>query len=368
MDKLKVFQKFLNETFLSITIENLLISLLVLFVLLAMKNAITRIFLNTLKKLAKRTKTKLDDEIIEIIEPPLKSFLTFLCFYIAFLILNLGTYYNFIAIKIMITIAIIEISWAFYRADNIFSQAMENFFKKKNSEIGLSFIPFFNKFIKTSIVVVGFILIVQEWGYNIGAIITGLGIGGLAVALAAKDTLANMFGGLTIIMDRPFKIGDWVKIGDTEGIVEDIGFRSTRIRTFEKSLISVPNSVIANTAIENFSRRGERRITYKIGVTYSTTKEKLKEAIERIRTMLEEHPGISKSSTLLVYFTEFADSSLNIFIYCFTTTSVWSEYLKIREDVNLKIMEIMEDLGIDFAFPSMSVYIEKNASELQNKP
>ncbi len=368
MDTLKTVQNFLNETFLSITLKNLLISLFVLFVLLLIKNFLSRIILGTLKKFASRTKTKIDDEIIEIIEPPLKSFLTFLCFYIAFLTLSLGYAYNIVALKILISVIIIDVSWAFYRADSIFSQAMENFFKKKNSEIGLSFVPFFNKFIKTSVVVVGFILIVQEWGYNIGAIITGLGIGGLAVALAAKDTLANMFGGLTIIMDRPFKIGDWVKIGDTEGIVEDIGFRSTRIRTFEKSLISVPNSVIANTAIENFSRRDERRITYKIGVTYSTSREKLKEAVERIRTMLESHPGISKNSTLLVYFTEFADSSLNIFIYCFTNTSVWSEYLKVREDVNLKIMEIMEELGIDFAFPSMSVYIEKNAGELQNKP
>ena len=363
MDKLRTVQNFLNETFLSITIKNFLTSLLVLFILLLMKNIITKIFLNFLKKLAKKTKTKVDDEIIEIIEPPLKSFLTFLCFYIAFLILNIGKYYNVVALKIMISIVIVETSWAFYRADNIFSQAMENFFRKKNSEIGLSFVPFFNKFIKTSVVVLGFILIVQEWGYNIGAIITGLGIGGLAVALAAKDTLANMFGGITIIMDRPFKIGDWVKIGSTEGIVEDIGFRSTRIRTFEKSLISVPNSVIANTAIENFSRRGERRISYKIGVTYSTPKDKLKGAVEKIREMLKKHPGISKSSTLLVYFTEFADSSLNIFIYCFTVTSVWSEYLKIREDVNLKIMEIMESLGIEFAFPSMSIYIEKDADK-----
>ncbi len=368
MNTFKSAQKFLNETFLNITIKNLLISLLVLFILLSIKKILTNILIGTLKRFANKTKTKLDDELIEIIEPPLQSFFTFLCFYVAFLVLNLGSFYNIVALKILVSVVIIDISWALYRAENIFSKAMEGFFRKKNSEIGLSFVPFFNKFIKSSVIIVGFILIVQEWGYNIGAIITGLGIGGLAVALAAKDTLANMFGGLTIIMDRPFKIGDWVKIGDTEGIVEDIGFRSTRIRTFEKSLISVPNSVIANTAIENFSRRGERRITYKIGVTYSTPQKKLKEAVEKIRTMLESHPGISKNSTLLVYFTEFADSSLNIFIYCFTNTSVWSEYLNIREDVNLKIMEIMENLGIDFAFPSMSVYIEKNANKLQNKP
>ncbi len=368
MDTLKTVQKFLNETFLNITIRNLLISILVLFILLSVKRIMAKILIGTLKKFASKTKTKFDDELIEIVEPPLQSFFTFLCFYVAFLVLNLGSTYNIVALKILVSVVIIDISWALYRAENIFSKAMESFFKKKNSEIGLSFVPFFNKFIKSSVVVVGFILIVQEWGYNIGAIITGLGIGGLAVALAAKDTLANMFGGLTIIMDRPFKIGDWVKISDIEGIVEDIGFRSTRIRTFEKSLISMPNSVIANTAIENFSRRVERRITYKIGVTYSTPMKKLKEAVEKIRTMLKEHPNISKNNIMLVYFTEFADSSLNIFIYCFTNTSVWSEYLKIREDVNFRIMGIMEDLGIDFAFPSMSVYIEKNANGLQNKP
>ncbi len=362
MSSFKSFENLLHETIFSISVKNLLISLLVLFILLFIKKISLKIIIRFLKKLSKKTKTKLDDEIIEIIEPPISSFLTFLCFYVAFLLLNLGASYNIFASKVLLSVAIFDISWAFYRADSIFSRAMENYFKKKNSEIGLSFVPFFNKFIKSSVIVIGFVLIVQEWGYNIGAIITGLGIGGLAVALAAKDTLANMFGGLTIIMDRPFKIGDWVKIGSVEGIVEDIGFRSTRIRTFEKSLISMPNSVIANTAIENFSRRGERRISYKIGVVYSTPKDKLKSAVKEIKLMLENHPGISKNSTLLVYFTEFADSSLNIFIYCFTVSSVWSEYLRIREDVNFKIIEIMERLGIEFAYPSMSIYIEKNAA------
>ncbi|WP_022669821.1 mechanosensitive ion channel family protein [Hippea alviniae] len=356
----KEFQDFISQTLLGISVKNLLIALLVLFVLLFTKKILTKTILKTAKAFTKKTKTKIDDEILNIIEPPLNSFLTVLCFYVSFLVLSLPYEYNIIASKIFFSFAIFFASWAFYRAEVIFSRSMEAFFKKKNSEIGLSFVPFFNKFIKTTIVVVGFILIVQLWGYNIGAIITGLGIGGLAVALAAKDTLANMFGGLTIILDRPFKLGDWVKIGDIEGIVEDIGFRSTRIRTFEKSLISMPNSVIANTAIENFSRRGIRRITYKIGITYDTPPDKVKEAVDKIREMLINHPNISKEATLLVYFTEFADSSLNIFVYCFTNTAVWDSYLKIREDVNLRIMKIMEELGIEFAFPSMSVYIEKN--------
>ncbi len=360
MVNLEGLENFVNQTFLSVSVKNILIALVVLFFLLFTKKIATTIIIKYATSLARKTKTKIDDELIEIVKPPLSSFLTTLCFYIAFLILNLPYKYNAAAFKILLSFAIFDASWALYRAENIFSRSMEAFFRKKNSEIGLSFVPFFNKFIKTTVVVVGFVLIIQLWGYNIGAIITGLGIGGLAVALAAKDTLANMFGGLTIILDRPFKLGDWVKIGDVEGIVEDIGFRSTRIRTFEKSLISMPNSVIANTAIENFSRRGIRRITYKIGITYDTPPNKVKEAVERIREMLINHPDISKDATLLVYFTEFADSSLNIFVYCFTNTAVWDSYLRIREDVNLKIMRIMEDLDIEFAFPSMSVYIEKN--------
>ncbi|WP_025270396.1 mechanosensitive ion channel family protein [Hippea sp. KM1] len=362
MNQWSKFNEFLNKTFMNIEIKNLLAALIVLFVLLLTKKIAARIVFSSLKRLTKKTKSQIDDDIIEIIEPPVLAFLNVFCFYVAFLILNLETAYNIVATKILISFGISFAAWALYRAENILSKSMEAFFKRKNYEIGLSFVPFFNKFIKASVIAVAFILIVQEWGYNIGAIITGLGIGGLAVALAAKDTLANMFGGLTIILDRPFKIGDWVKIGDVEGIIEDIGFRSTRIRTFEKSLISLPNSVIANTAIENFSRRNIRRITYKIGITYSTPKDKVKEAVNRIREMLKNHPHISKDATLLVYFTEFADSSLNIFIYCFTDTAIWGDYLAIREDVNLRIMEIMEELGIEFAFPSMSVYIEKNVN------
>ncbi len=348
----------LGTTLSEITVYKILVSITILFIFLLFRQIFSKIIIKILKRLASKTKTAFDDEIIETTEPPLKFLIAVFGLYFAFIYLNLGSIYNTIASNILLSTVIFAISWMLYRAENILSKTLETFFKKKNNEVALGFIPFFNKFIKFSIIAFASMLILQAWGYNIGALITGLGIGGLAVALAAKDTLANMFGSIMILFDRPFKIGDWIKTPATEGVVEDIGFRSTKIRTFENSLVSVPNSQIANEPIENFSLRNRRRIKFTIGITYSTPTHKVQKAVDKIREMLINHPDIYKG-TLLVYFTEFADSSLNIFVYCFTNTAVWKDYLNIRQDVNLKIMSIMESLDIEFAFPSLSLYVEK---------
>jgi len=181
----------------------------------------------------------------------------------------------------------------------------------------------------------------------------------LAFALAAKDTAANLFGGLTILADQSLKIGDWVKVGGVEGTVEDIGLRTTKVRTFEKSLIVVPNQTIANSPIENFSRRGQRRIKLRIGVTYDTPRETIQKIVNEITNMLKNHAKIAKDQTLLVRFDDFGDSALGIFIYAFVKSAVWSEYLEAKEDVYLKIMQIVENNNAEFAFPSQSIYIEK---------
>jgi len=349
---------YLSYSVAHVRFYSILIALLILFIFLLLRQVFSRIIIRYLRRVVTKTKTRIDDEFLTMIEPPLKFIIGAMGLYFAFIWLDFGPSYNIIASKAFVSLVIFTIGWALYRTDTITTAALEAFFTKQNFEVGLSFIPFFNKFIKFSIVVIAFVLIVQMWGYNIGAIITGLGIGGLAVALAAKDTIANMFGSLVILFDRPFRIGDWIKTSSTEGIVEDIGFRSTKIRTFENSLVSVPNSQIANQPVENFTLRKRRRIKFTIGVTYSTPPEKLKAAVNRIRTMLKEHPGLYKG-TMLVYFTEFADSSLNIFVYCFTNTTNWEEYLAIREEINFRIIDIMEELGIEFAFPSMSVYLKQ---------
>ncbi|NPA58637.1 MAG: mechanosensitive ion channel family protein, partial [Aquificae bacterium] len=168
----------------------------------------------------------------------------------------------------------------------------------------------------------------------------------------------------TILADKSLKIGEWVKVGSVEGIVEDLGMRTTKIRTFEKALVTVPNQYVANNPIENFSRRDVRRIQMTIGLVYDTPGETVKKIVEEIREMLLNHPGISKKHSLLVFFDKFNDSSLDIFIYTYTNTANWEEYMAIKEDVNLKIMEIVEKNGSSFAFPSRSIYLEKVPKQL----
>jgi MscS family membrane protein len=203
----------------------------------------------------------------------------------------------------------------------------------------------------------------QVWGINVTALVASLGIGGLAFALAAKDTAANLFGSFSLLADKSIRIGEWIKVSGVEGTVETIGMRTTKIRSFQKSLITVPNHIVANNPIENFSRRGIRRIKMHIGLTYSTNSTQIIKIMADIKKMLKGHEGISQSDSLMVNFDTFGDSSLNIFIYTFTKTANWAKYLEIREDVNLKIMKIVEDNGSSFAFPSQSIYVESLPSE-----
>jgi MscS family membrane protein len=218
-------------------------------------------------------------------------------------------------------------------------------------------LPFINKGIKVIVVIVGITVIAKEWRYDLGALLTGLGLGGLAFALAAQDTLANMFGGMTIMLDKPFSVGDWILTPDVEGTVEDIGFRSTRIRTFAHALVTVPNSTLAKTAITNWSRMGKRRITFNLRIKYQTTAEKMNILLEKTREMLTSHAEIHQQ-TIFVFFDKFGEDSYELFFYFFTKTTNWQKFLEVKEDVNLRIMQILDELEIELAFPSTSVYIE----------
>lgn len=225
------------------------------------------------------------------------------------------------------------------------------------------------KVIKGVVVAVGVSTILHNWGINVTGILASLGLGGLAFALAAKDTASNLFASIALLLDNSIRTGEWVKVAGVEGVVEGVGMRTTKIRSFQKSLYTVPNHLIANNPIENFSRRGVRRIKMSVGLTYDTNGRQLENIVLQIREMLQQHPNISQKETLLVNFNEFGDSALNIFIYAFSNTSQWDKYLDIREDVHMRIIKIVEDNGSSFAFPSQSIYLEstpKNGITLDN--
>ncbi len=346
--------------------KKLLFALIIFLLFFILRYVITIWIIPFILKLTQKTKTTVDDELVKILTPPVRLFITFLGLLLAFKVLEFkNRNVDFFLIKIFKSFIVFTFCWILLRAESVFGKTLRKIFIKKNMSTAISFIPVFNKFIKAIVLILGFFVIVQEWGFNIGALITGLGIGGVAVALAAKDTVANFFGSLMILFDTPFKIGDWIETSKMEGVVEDIGFRSTKVRTFAQALVSVPNSILANEVITNWSKMGKRRITYKLGIKYSTDVEKIKRVVSKTRLMLENHPEID-SETIFVYFNEFADSSLNIFLYFFTKTINWKKYLEVREDVNLKIIEIFEKEHVEFAFPSASVYIE-NDDDMQLK-
>lgn len=209
--------------------------------------------------------------------------------------------------------------------------------------------------IKVFVLVVGGLIVVERMGYSIASLLGGLGIGGLAIALAAQDTLANIFGSLIVFTDRPFKIGDWVRIGDVEGFVEFIGMRSTRIRTWPKSLVTIPNKVMTSSNIENWSAMPLRRVSFRFHIGFDAPPDKVEQLVNEIEQLLIHHPGVDQGYHL-VKFDGFSDRGLEIFIYYFTRSTVWKEHLQVKQEINLGIMRLVRSLGLSFGMPFVRVY------------
>ena len=352
----KDFINFFKQSIFGIPFYKWILALLIFLFFLLLRKVFTYFIIKLLKQAVRKTKTKIDDKILKLLIAPTRYLFIVFGVWSSLNILNLE---GEIIRHFIRSLLIIAVFWTFYNAINIFRTEIYKFSAKFGKELSQEIGNFFIKTLKALIIVLSIVAVLQEWGINVSAFVASLGLGGLAFALAAKDTVANLFGGLTILADKSMKLGDWIKVGSVEGIVEDIGLRTSKIRTFEKSLITVPNSYIANNPIENFSRRQNRRIKMYIGLTYDTPVKVVSNIVKEIREMLINHPRIDKNLTLLVYFDEFGESSLNIFVYTFTDTADWEEYLAIKQDVMFKIMEIVEKNGSSFAFPSESIYIEK---------
>ena len=220
---------------------------------------------------------------------------------------------------------------------------------------------FFVKLAKFIIIALGIAAVFQEWGFNVAAVLGSLGLVGMAVALGAKDFIANLFAGLTIFLDRMFEKGNWIQTPDVDGTVEDIGFRATKIRRFDKALVTIPNARLAGEALINFSRMTNRRIYWKIGVEYRTTKEQLQLIIQDILAYVqtcEDFETDPERTKTFVFMDSFGASSIDIMLYCFTVTTDWGEWLACKERLAYKVKDIVEGHGAAFAFPSTSLYVE----------
>ncbi|MEN0057381.1 MAG: mechanosensitive ion channel family protein, partial [Bdellovibrio sp.] len=216
-------------------------------------------------------------------------------------------------------------------------------------------VPFGSKALKVLVVVLGVLIVLQSFGLNVMSLLAGLGLGGLALALAAQDTAANLFGSITILFDHPFKVGDLIKMKDIEGTVEEIGFRSTRVRTAHNSLITIPNAMMAKETIDNMGVRPYRRVRQSLGLTYETPPEKIEQFCEHLRYTITQHPRVNPE-TVMVYFNNYNQSSLDVLVNFHLQVFTGAEELEHQQQIFLEIMKIAQKMKVNFAYPTQTVY------------
>ncbi len=310
----------------------------------------------------KKTTTRWDDVIVRAIRRPLSLVIWAGGLYMAMRIVQDATKaVIFTAVEpIRDLVVVAALAWFLIR---IISGAERNLLESER-DFDPTTVDAISKLLRISVIITTILVGLQTLGYSISGVLAFGGVGGIAVGFAAKDLLANFFGGLMIYLDRPFSVGDWVRSPDREieGTIERIGWRLTVIRTFDKRPLYVPNSTFANIAVENPSRMSNRRIKETIGIRYEDA-DKMQEVIWRVKQMLREHPDIDQNATLIVNFNCFAPSSLDFFIYTFTKTTNWIEFHEVKQDVLLKIIEIISSTGAEFAYPTSTLHIAGSGNE-----
>ena len=262
-----------------------------------------------------------------------------------------------ILIKIIIGSGLVWISHNL--VDELAGWLIKRFFKdtQKDSNLKNHFLPFVNRFMKIIVLCFGSLLVLQSLGINVVSLLAGLGLGGIAIALAAKDSAANILAYINIMLDKPFSVGDWICVKDIEGTVMEVGFRSSKIKTFYDSIVTAPNSALTSTNIDNMGKRKARRTRVYLGVRYNTPPEKIESFITGIKNILKNNPAVKKDY-FQVYFTEFGESDLKIILNFFLLTGDWESELKEKQNIFMGILKLAKELQVEFAFPTQIVHLE----------
>ncbi|MBL4666361.1 MAG: mechanosensitive ion channel family protein [Sneathiella sp.] len=329
----------------------------ILFISLVLRGIFTRFVVKRLVRFAKKTKNELDDHVIAALEGPIRFIPIVIGVYAALETSGLANNSGFggFSETIVRSLVVYNIFWGLYCLVNPLTFLLSRLEEIFSPEM----VSFIVKVLKGLIFGLALATILELWGIQVGPIIAGFGLVGVAVALGAQDLFKNLISGFLILAEKRFRVGDWVLVaGVVEGTVEKIGFRSTMIRRFDKAPTIVPNAVFSDKAVTNFSEMTHRRIYWKIGVEYSTSVNQLKEITTRIREHLIGNEDFAQpdEATMFVVTDSFNDSSIDIMIYCFTNTTNWGEWLNIKQDFAYAIKHIVESAGSGFAFPSISIY------------
>jgi len=261
-------------------------------------------------------------------------------------------------LKVQATAVLFAVSWLLWDFVTVWTRRTRRRMVAPEERATLSLSLLLHRVLKLSIAVVGVLSILYLAGFDLSAALAGLGIGGIAVALAAQKTIENLFGGFSVLTDRVMRVGDLCRVGDTVGTVEDIGLRSTRIRTYERGLISVPNGSLATANVENLSARDKMRVFCKVGLRYETSREQLERVLVQVSTMLRDHPRV-ESSTAWIRLAKLADSALELEMQAYVLTREYDDYTAVREDLLLRVMDIIESCGTSLAYPSQTVYLAR---------
>lgn len=338
------------------TVVHYVVSLLFLVAALLGRRIVTGIVFVQLRKLSAKTKTTLDDKLYSALEAPAAAFVMVTGIIGALKVLKLPADADAL-INSGSTVAFsLVIFWSLWRAiDALLNHAHEIAHHKQLGIAG--FMPWIKKTLFSAFVVIGALLILKSLGFDVKTWLAGLGIGGLAFALAAQDTLANVFGSMVVAADQPFKVGEAIKIGSNIGIVEDIGLRSTRIRLLDKSLIVIPNKTVAAETITNYSRFTGRRVEQVLGLTYDTTPDQMDAIVADLRKLIASEPGVDPAS-VMVYFRDFNSSSLDLWVVYESRDADFLRGMELRQRMNLAMMRTVAARGLSFAFPTQTVQFD----------
>ena len=339
-----------------VDIFQILIGIGIFFIFLIFRGIISKVLIKRLESIAKKTTNKLDDTFVSAMEGPARFLPIVLGFFIASYYMTFGEESKVVVDTINRTLITILIFWIIHQIIEPISYILSGLDKVLTREL----IGWIIKSLKILIFILGLAAVLELWGIKICPIIAGLGLFGVAVALGAQDLFKNLISGILVLVEKRFKIGDWILVdGIIEGIVEKIGFRSTTIRKFDKSLAIIPNFQFAENAVINVSETSNWLISWIITLQYDTTVDQLKSIRNEIESHINKSDDYNTSIGVAVRIDKFSDSSIDMYVRCFTKTNSWNEWLSVKERLAIEIKQIVEKNKASFAFPSQSIYIEK---------
>ena len=320
-----------------------------------LRHVITNVIFFYLKKLAAKTETTLDDKLFPALEGPTATLVMVAGIFASLTVLQLSEQMDRWVVNGAKISTLAVILWGLIKAGGAVLDHLEELAHEKQMTVA-TFMPLIKKTLFVVAAIFSVLVIAQSQGLPVQSFLAGLGIGGLAFALAAQDTIANMFGSLVVVMDQPFKVGDTVRIGTNIGTVEDIGLRSTKIRLLDKSLVVIPNKSVASEAITNLARFTGRRVEQVLGLSYDTSPEKMTEIVADLRALIKEEAEVDPAS-VLVYFRDYAASSLDVWVAYVAKSADFQKGMELKQRLNLKIMRAVAARGLSFAFPTQTLHL-----------